>query len=188
MSVFAKHKESLISRLSLFLVLFLCASSSNAQLSEFKSGPLIQDYGKHATVEGHSLTSSTVLKVAFDVAKGADGGNINRHFDSLARFLNMHVANGVKPENIHLALVVHGKASIDLLKSDVYQNVHDTTNPNVDLLQQLMQHNVEVILCGQSARAYEISQPQLVQGVKIELSAMTAHALLQQQGFTVNPF
>lgn len=186
--MFAVHKESLISRLSILLALLVCAWSSNAQLSEFKSGPLIQDYGKHATVEGHSLTSSTVLKVAFDVAKGADGGKINRHFDSLARFLNMHVVNGLKPENIHLALVVHGKASIDLLQSSVYQNVHQTDNPNVDLLKQLMQHNVDVILCGQSARAYEIDKSQVVSGVRFELSAMTAHALLQQQGFTVNPF
>ena len=56
------------------------------------------------------------------------------------------------------------------------------------LPQALMNNNVRVILCGQTAAAYEIDIKQLVEGVEIELSAMTAHALLQQDGFTINPF
>ena len=44
------------------------------------------------------------------------------------------------------------------------------------------------ILCGQSAAAYGITPENLIPGVEMALSAMTAFALLQQNGYTVNPF
>ena len=47
---------------------------------------------------------------------------------------------------------------------------------------------MKVILCGQSAAAQNIDDSELMKGVELELSAMTAHAQLQQQGYTVNPF
>jgi intracellular sulfur oxidation DsrE/DsrF family protein len=157
-------------------------------MSKFKDGPLIEDYGKHAPVESVSLPATTKLKVAFDVADAADAGKINRRFDSLARFLNMHVAAGVPPENIELALVVHGKGAFDLLDNDTYQKLHKQDNPNKTLLTLLMKNGVDVYLCGQTANAYEVAESQLIEGAKLHLSAMTAHALLKQEGYSLNPF
>lgn len=183
----------LLSNLKSYLALSLCMFTfcipvAYADMSDFADGPLIKGFGKHAPVKTATVPSDTIMKVAFDVAAPAKKGEINRRFDSLARFLNMHVAAGLKVENIQLALVVHGKASMDLLDDKAYQKAHQTDNPNKALLQVLMQHNVQVILCGQSGAAYDIAHDQLVEGVKTELSAMTAHALLQQQGYSVNPF
>ena len=157
-------------------------------LEQFADGPLITGYGKHAKVSRPNFLDTAEFSVAFDVAKQADGGEINRKFDSLARFLNMHVAAGVPAQNLNLALVVHGRASKDLLDHQAYTKAHQQENPNKALLLELIKNNVRVILCGQSAAAYQISQSQLIEGVEIELSAMTAHALLQQQGYSVNPF
>jgi len=162
--------------------------AQSAVLKNFDYGPLITDFGMHAKIPNVSLSSETQLKVAFDVAAPGQGGKVNRKFDSLARFLNMHVAAGVPKENIQLALVVHGKAGMDLLDHETYSKVHQQDNANKALLLELMKNNVSVILCGQSATAYEINHSQLIKGVKMDLSAMTAHALLQQQGYTVNPF
>lgn len=47
---------------------------------------------------------------------------------------------------------------------------------------------MRVILCGQSAAASGIERVDLLPGVEMALSAMTAHALLQQDGYTLNPF
>ncbi|MFC4698940.1 DsrE family protein [Glaciecola siphonariae] len=172
--------------------IFACAlisfTSQARQMSNFDDGPLIQKYGKHAPVAKPHVDESSKFKVAFDVAAAAKAGEINKRFDSLARFINMHVAAGVAKENIELALVVHGRAALDLLKNESYQRVNSTNNANIELLNVLMKNQVSVVLCGQTANAYEIQQNQLVDGVRIELSAMTAHALLQQQGYTVNPF
>ncbi|MFT4732756.1 MAG: intracellular sulfur oxidation DsrE/DsrF family protein [Gammaproteobacteria bacterium] len=170
------------------LFILMISATSSAQLSSFKEGPLITDFGKNATVSTHTVSKSAKFKVAFDIGSPADAGEVNRKFDSLARFINMHVGAGVDKENIQLALVVHGKASVDLLDHTTYQKRHKLDNPNKALLQALMNNNVRVILCGQTAAAYEIDIKQLVEGVEIELSAMTAHALLQQDGYTINPF
>jgi intracellular sulfur oxidation DsrE/DsrF family protein len=160
----------------------------NAQMSTFKDGPAITGFGKTASVPSYSLPENSEFKITFDVASTGGEGVLNRKFDSLARFINMHTAAGVKKENIHLALVVHGKAIFDLLNNASYQQKYETTNPNEPLLKALLQNNVRVILCGQSAAANTVQGSQLVEGVEIQLSAMTAHALLQQEGYTVNPF
>jgi len=41
---------------------------------------------------------------------------------------------------------------------------------------------------GPSSLYYDVATEDLLPGVKMAVSAMTAHALLQQQGYTVNPF
>lgn len=172
----------------LIVFTLLLPATAAAQLSAFTDGPVIIGFGKNVAVATHSIPPNAKFKVAFDVASSTDSGELNRKFDSLARFINMHVAAGVKPDNIELALVVHGKATFDLVDNVNYQKKYATDNPNKPLLNALMENNVRVILCGQSAAAYGISASQFISGVEVEQSAMTAHALLQQAGYTVNPF
>jgi intracellular sulfur oxidation DsrE/DsrF family protein len=167
----------------------LVSFGSQAGIEAFKAGPLIENYGKHAKVEQDVIVpENTILKVAFDVSDTNGKDELNRKFDSLARFLNMHVANGTKAENINLALVVHGKAGADLLNEKAFKHKYETSNPNRELLQQLMKHRVDIFLCGQSAAYYDIQNSELIDGVKMALSAMTIHALLQQKGYHLNPF
>jgi len=175
-------------KLLITLLVLTISQSIQAKMTDFKDGPAIAGYGNHAPVDSKSQIKDIKFKVAFDVGNAADPGELNRKFDSLARFINMQVAAGVPKENIQLALVVHGKASFDLLDNDTYQKAHQLDNKNKPLIQNLLANNVRVILCGQTAAAYDISLAQLIEGSEMELSAMTAHALLQQQGFTVNPF
>lgn len=172
----------------LILSALMFSSAISAQISSFKEGTVIIGFGKSVPVSSHTIPEDAKFKVTFDVASSSNGGGLNRKFDSLARFINMHVAAGVKKDNIQLALVVHGKATLDLLDDTGYQSKYSLDNPNKPLLNALMENNVRVILCGQSAAANEINASQLIEGVEVELSAMTAHALLQQSGFTVNPF
>ena len=93
-----------------FAAALLVAGQASAK-SDFDYGPVFDTFGKHAHVEGVSFPENQTFKVAFDVAKAASPGEVNRKFESLARFINMHVANGVKQENVSLALVVHGSAT-----------------------------------------------------------------------------
>jgi intracellular sulfur oxidation DsrE/DsrF family protein len=172
----------------LILFTLILSATASAQMSSFKEGTAIIGFGKSVAVSTHTISKEAQFNVAFDVASSSDKGELNRKFDSLARFINMHVAAGVKKENIQLALVVHGKATFDLLDNAGYQKKYALDNPNKPLLNALMENNVRVILCGQSAAAHEVDANQLIKGVEVELSAMTAHALLQQAGYTVNPF
>lgn len=51
-----------------------------------------------------------------------------------------------------------------------------------------MDKGVRVIVCGQSSAANDVSSEMLIEGVEMDLSAMTAHARLSEQGFSTNPF
>ncbi|WJG09621.1 DsrE family protein [Aliiglaciecola sp. LCG003] len=172
---------------SLFAV-FLLSFNCNAQ-QKFEYGPVFSQYGKHVKVHTNPLVNKdSHFKVVFDVAEISGENVINRRFDSLARFINMHVANGVPLENIDLALVVHGKAGVDLLNHAAYKARFGQQNPNGDLIEKLLANRVKIFLCGQSAAYQGIANEQLITEVQMALSAMTANALLSQQGYTHNPF
>lgn len=170
-----------------FAAALIVAGQASAK-SDFDYGPVFDTFGKHAHVEGVSFPENQTFKVAFDVAKAASPGEVNRKFESLARFINMHVANGVKQQNLSLALVVHGSATEEMLKGEFFKQRKGQRNGNEVLLTALMEQGVEVILCGQSATAHGIEKSALIDGVKMDLSAMTAHARLAQKGYSVNPF
>lgn len=158
--------------------------------SDFQTGPVIDGFGPKAVVaEAQTLPDDITFKVAFDTAKASEGDALNRTLESAARFLNMHAAAGVDPENIRLAVVTHGGAAFDMLHAEAYADRHEgRTNPNVALIAALTDRNVRIILCGQTAAYRDIAKDDLLPGVELALSAMTAHAQLQQDGYTLNPF
>jgi len=161
------------------------ASPSLGGIEDFNTGPLITEYGPAVVVPGaEPLPANTVFNVAFDVTQQGEKDAINRRFESAARFLNMHAAVGVAPENMKLAVVVHGPAVLDLTNDAVYGGV----NKNAALIKLLLANGVTVQVCGQSAASRDVKTEDLLPGVKMAVSAMTAHALLQQQGYTLNPF
>jgi len=174
------------------IVLLLCLlvwRDSHAGPEAFVEGPLITEFGKIAKVDSDMpITDGTALQVSFDVANQATEGELNRQIESAARLLNMHVQAGADPANLKLAIVVHGGASKDLLATQYYERRFGLPSKNAALLSQLMKHNVSIFLCGQSAAYHDIAKAQLVPSVKMALSAMSAHAVLQQQGYTLNPF
>ena len=151
-----------------------------ADLSSFTTGPAIEGYGPVADVDVTlPVPDNAVFRHTFDVASRAEDGAPNRTLASAARFINMHARAGIEADSIQLVVVVHGAA------------VHDVSgegSPSADLVATLLDHGVRFIVCGQSAAYYNVTTEDLLPGVEMALSAMTAHALLQQQGYTLNPF
>jgi intracellular sulfur oxidation DsrE/DsrF family protein len=166
--------------LSLLLALFILPCISHADAGAFTTGPAIEEYGPVADVEATlTVPQDAVLRHSFDVSGRAEDGKPNRTLVSAARFINMHAKAGVDAERIQVAVVVHGTA------------VHDVSGEapgNADLVAALINNGVRIIVCGQSATYYDVRTEDLLPGVEMALSAMTAHALLQQQGYTLNPF
>ncbi len=169
---------------------FGLSSMAVAGETDFRSGDIIKGSGNIADVEtDFVIPENAKFNIIFDVAKPAKLGAVNRTFDSAARFINMHAAAGVDPKDIKIAIVVHGKASFDLTQNSFYAAKHsDLDNKSAALIKALRAHGVRFILCGQSASYYDIDRSVMLPGTEMALSAMTAHALLQQDGYTLNPF
>ena len=187
-----EKREQKMQKFGLILLLPLLALSqpASAQMENFKTGPVFEDFGATAPVQtDEPVAKDAQFSIAFDVSTAAEPDKINRTIESAARFINMHVAAGVPEENIHLAIVVHGGAAFDLTNQAFFAAHKDgRDNTSAAAIAQLQDHGVEFYLCGQSAAAHGITNVDLLPGVKMSLSAMTAHALLQQQGYTINPF
>lgn len=167
----------------------IVALPSFAEASLFTKGPVFKDHGANAIVAGGIvLPESQKFKVVFDISDENETDKPHKGFDSVARFINMHARAGVPLENIEAAMVIHGGASNDLLLSEAFKARFDRQQPSSGLLADLQKAGVRVILCGQSAAFRGIDKSELAEGVEMSLSAMTANALLQQQGYTLNPF
>ena len=163
-------------------VLILAALASTAAAAEgtFTTGPVFTDFGPVAdVVTTMSIAPNTVFGHSFDVSEPAPAGDPNRTLVSAARFINMHVRAGVAEENIAVAVVVHGQAVKEMAGDQ---------SASAELIAALTEQGVRIIVCGQSATYYDVGTDDLLPGVEMAISAMTAHALLQQQGYTLNPF
>ena len=166
--------------LMLLMMFGIHTAVAGAEESAFTNGPVFKDYGPVADVEETSpIPSNTVLRHSFDVSTRAPDGRPNRTLESAARFINMHARAGIPGDRIRVAVVVHGKAVHD---------VSDDDAASAGLVAALVGQGVRIIVCGQSAVYYGVTADDLLPGVEMALSAMTVHALLQQQGYTINPF
>ena len=161
-------------------ILLAVSTPARADFSAFTTGPAIETFGPVANVDlTRPVPKGARFKHSFDVSRRADDGEVNRTLESAARFMNMHARAGVDADRIELAVVVHGSAVHDVSGEDT---------GSAELIAILIERGVRIIVCGQSAAYYDVGTDDLLPGVEMALSAMTVHALLQQEGYTLNPF
>ena len=166
-----------------FLLLFISLQSF---ASDPVTGPVVENYGPvFAVPEGSfNLEPNRQYKVLMDIGKGPDDpSELNRYIESAARFLNMQSRNGIKPENIKLAFVLHGSGTHAALNDEAYSEHFLVPNANKGLIKALAQAGVDVYVCGQSAAYNGYSAEELLPEVKMAVSAMTVHVRLQQEGY-----
>ncbi len=162
-----------------------------ASVGSPSAGPVIEQFGPVYDVASPDFVTPAGMtyRAVFDVAPSPDAvDQLNPRIESLARFLNMQARAGTKPEQVKLALVVHGAASKDLLSTAAYKTRFGTDNPNAPLLTALQDKGVRIILCGQTAAHRGFSRQELAPGVEVALSAMTALVALQSEGYQLISF
>ncbi|NDV14902.1 hypothetical protein GO009_02595 [Muricauda sp. TY007] len=170
-------------RLPLFLLVFVTFSGIS---QETKSGPIVENYGAVWEIDNPDFKTdkSQEFKVVFDVKNGPESDTeINKNLNTVARFLNMHAQSGIPASQLKAALIVHGTAARNLLTDEAFRNRYKVDNPNRELVEDLLEAGVEVIICGQSSKTRGLPKEDLIPGVKIALSAMTANIQLQNQGY-----
>jgi intracellular sulfur oxidation DsrE/DsrF family protein len=169
--------------------LFFCTGMGISQ--EKNKGPVIKGFGEVWDIPKptYGTNTSGEFMAVFDVMNSPEDPNqLNPWIETAARFLNMHARAGVPTDQLHVALVVHNKASKDLLDTSHYQERFGVSNPNAELLVELMEAGVQVLFCGQSSMARQVPIEKTVKGVQLSLSAMTALIQLQESGYHLIKF
>ena len=176
-------------KFALAAALAVVASPAVAAPEDFSQGPVITGFGAVAKIDSDLKPPAGMdYKVAFDVKSGK-AGERNSGIDAPARLMNMLANSGVPVSNIHPAIVLHNSAIYDVTNDQRYgQQYGGAANPNADLVRQLVAKGVPIYICGQSAAWVNVAKSDLLPGVKMALSAMDAHAILQRQGYSLNPF
>jgi len=168
-----------------------CAQNSESGISSSAStGPVVTDYGPvfDLPASAFQLSKGQTHKALFDVAGGKRARNeLNRRLETVARFLNMHARNGIAPEQLELAVIMHGGSSFDALSDAAYRQRFGIDNPNSALIKALHEAGVSLYLCGQSAGFNGIQANELSAQVALALSAMTVMVELDSQGFVMLP-
>jgi len=160
-----------------------------AEEVKYSMGPVIDNYGPVVDVEAEfGFKENFTYRAVMDVSDSPDSDEaLNRSIESAARYLNMHVRAGVLRSNLHLAMVLHGKATHDALSNEAYRKRFNTNNPNDGLLKALSEAGVAVYLCGQSAGFSGYDTDELHESVTMATSAMTVLTRLQAEGWSLLP-
>jgi intracellular sulfur oxidation DsrE/DsrF family protein len=178
-------------RITVFFYLTLLLLTMRSHAAGPETGPLVVGYGPVFPVEtgAFNLANDRHYKVSKDVsASGQAPDERNRDLESAARFLNMQARNGTRPENLEMAVVVHGPAAKDVLNDAAYKARFGVDNPNTGLLTALGKAGAEMYLCGQTAAYRGFTAQELHPSVIMALSAMTAHVQLQSEDYSLIPF
>ncbi len=172
------------------LVISFVSSHLSAEPLKATKGPVFTDYGPVFKVPDSDikLVKGFKYKVLFDIAKGAEETfNLNRKIESVARFINMHVMNGVALTDMEIAVVLHGSATRDVFTQKAYQTRFLDNNPSLDMIEQLHAKGVKFYLCGQSLYFQQGKKSDLAPQVNLALSAMTVSTMLRAEGFSLIP-
>ena len=175
----------------ILLIVFTNLFSVKAQISEAKTGPIIEAFGKAYSIENADLqlNNNTEYKVIFDIyTDNSKKNTINPLLNTVARYLNMHAQQGVLLENMKVVVILHGAATKSALSDKAFQKKFITKNPNSNLIKELKKANVEVFVCGQSYLAKGFKQSDKSTDVKLALSALTALVEFQSNGYQLINF
>lgn len=154
-----------------------------------QSGPIIQSTGRSVLVSDATfkIPDGHIFKAVYVIDR-ADTLEINAQLTTIARFLNIHARHGAK-ERVYAAAVVHGSGWMSLLSDSAYgARFGGKPNPSKQLVEELLANNVQLVLCGQTAGFRGVKREELLPGVQLAISAMTALNVFQAQGYQYNPW
>jgi intracellular sulfur oxidation DsrE/DsrF family protein len=154
------------------------------------SGPVIQSTGFTVKVDNPSfaIPEGHLFKAVWVIDR-ADTTGVNAQLTTIARFLNVHARHGIPESRLQTAAVVHGGGWSALLTDEAFgARYGGKPNPSKALVQELLQHGTTLVLCGQTAGLRGVKQEELLPGVQLAISAMTALNVFQAQGYQMNPW
>ncbi len=166
------------------LALFLVFPSSGPQPNDKKQPkfiyPVIKGYGGVVPVSRAAQQPRRGTKFVIDITTGKFQKDANRGLDKTARYVNLYGHYDLLPgKDYHIVIVLHGHATAAAMNAE--------SNPNRELIRQLVRNKVEVYVCGQALAHKGFDRQQVMAEVKVAVSAATVLINKQTEGFAYLP-
>ena len=194
-NVSAARSTHLLRVAGVILAAFIFARSIAAQTplpGGQPSGPVIQSNGPSFKVDDptFSIPAGHTFKALFIInAGGGDSVKVNEQLTTMARYFNLHARNGIPVDRVKGAAVFHGNGWPAILNDSAFAaRFGGKPNPSRRLVEELVQSGATLVLCGQTAGNRGIHREELLPGVKVAISAMSATVFLQSEGYQLIPW
>ena len=170
-----------------------CLSAQSSPLpGQQMAGPVIQSTGMSFKVDDPTfvIPPNHTFKAFFIInAGGGDSAKVNEQVITMARYFNLHARNGIPEDRVKAAAVFHGNGWPAILNDSAFAaRFGGKPNPSRKLVEELLQHGATLVLCGQTAGNRGIHREELLPGVKVAISAMSATEFLQSEGYQLIPW
>lgn len=150
--------------------------------------PAIAAYGKVVRLPDAAQQPRGGSKIVVDITQGGDPDRLNSALEKVCRFVNIYAGAGENPTKVNLAIVLHGDATLAVLKAGAYSARFQTrANPNLDCLSVLKKAGVKVYVCGQSLIGKGEEPSEVSEYADVAVSALTALVNLQADGYAYLP-
>jgi len=154
------------------------------------SGPLIMSAGPSLEVPdaNFAVPPGHVFRVMWEINALPDSSAVSPQITTIARFYNLHARHGVPKANLFGAAVVHGTGWRALLTDEAYQRRYGRPNPSKALVEELIANGAKFAVCGQTAGSMGVNREELLPGVQLAISAMTALNVFYAEGYRLQPW
>lgn len=174
--------------LSLLPVTLMITPFTNAQS---KVNPIIKEYGAVYTLPeaDHKPDTKLDYKIIVELTENSSKPDtINVYVEALATLLNLHAAEGVPKEKIHMVVILRKMATYAAFNNELYNNKFKCDNPNEKVMKELNDAGVEFYVCGQTMLKAKIDTTKLLPGTKVASSGLTALTTYQLKGYALIKF
>jgi intracellular sulfur oxidation DsrE/DsrF family protein len=111
---------------------------------------------------------------------------INAGLAEIIRVINLHIASRIPVKRIMPVIIIHGMALNAISNNQLYQKNYKTDNPNISVVQDLIQKaGAKFIACGQAMAFFDFKKENLLPEVKISLTAQTVLSNYQLKGYVL---
>lgn len=169
-------------KLLLSILFLLLGFSVQAQKA---ANPIIKNFGTiYEIPDAVNPESDIEYKIVIDLKTlQRDKESINPGLNNVARMMNLHGLGGVKPENLKVAVAIHGGATDVILNNEAYKKKYELDNPNLALIDELKEAGVELYVCGQSLLARQYPFEDVNKQINIGLSMLTVVTTYMHKGY-----
>jgi intracellular sulfur oxidation DsrE/DsrF family protein len=151
--------------------------------------PLIQGYGGVVVLPEATEQPQPGSKILLDITSDATEGKVIKGLARAALIMNQFPGVGIQPDQVQMAIVLHGPATKAALKHDAYAKHADgPTNANLELITRLHEAGVEIFVCGQALAHREYPMGEVAPEVAVAFSAATVNMNKQRDGYAYVPF